>query len=361
MNFNKFFDSPLFYKIVALVFAVLLFSYTNEDKLSSTRNNTDSTMLANASATMKVGLQLEVNSNKYFVTGYPENVKVKVSGSKAMITTLTNTRNFKIYADLTDLKAGTHEVTLKQSGLNSDVDYTISPRKIKVTISPRKTKSFPVQVSYDRQRVANNYKIGSSTASPDVVSVTGAASQVDKIADVVAAVQLSKGKKQTFNQSVLLQAIDDKGKILNVVISPQTVNVKIPIYSEVTTKKVPIQFIASGNGEANKNYNFSSSIKTVTLSGTKSQLDGVSSYKVTVPIGGISSTTTKNITLSSLNNGVAIVQPKSLDVKISVTDDTSSQTDNSVSETSSSSATSSESNLESNTQTSSQSSASNGD
>ncbi|MFT9005285.1 MAG: CdaR family protein [Liquorilactobacillus hordei] len=372
MNFNKFIDSPLFYRIIALAFAVLLFAYTNEDKLSSTRNNTDSTMLANASTTMRVALQLEVNSNKYFVTGYPEKVKVKVSGSKAMVTTISNTRNFKIYADLTDLKPGTHEVTLKQSGLSSDLDYTISPAKVKITISNRKTKSFPVQFNYDKQRVGNNYKVGTPTADPDVVSATGASSEISKIAEIVAAVEIPKGTKSTFSRSVLLQALDDKGKILNVVISPQTVDVKIPVYSETTTKKVPVQLVTTGDGDSDKSYTLSSSTETVTLSGTKSDLSGISSYKISVPIDGISSTTTKSVNLVSPSNGVTIVQPKSAKVKITVGDSPSSSNESTVSSqsssssnsnsgTSSSSAKSSQSESESGSQTSSQGSSSSED
>ncbi|KRN10068.1 CdaR family protein [Liquorilactobacillus mali] len=367
MNFNKFIDSPLFYRVIALVFAILLFAYTNEDKLSSTRNSTDSTMLANASTTMNVALQLEVNSNKYFVTGYPEKVKVRVSGSKAMVTTISNTRNFKIYADLTNLKPGTHEVTLKQSGLNSDLDYTISPKKIKVTISNRKTKSFPVQFNYDKQRIASNYRAGSPTADPDVVSATGASSEVNKISEIIAAVEIPKETKETFSRSVLLQAVDDKGKILNVVISPQTVDVKIPVYSETTTKKVPVQLVTTGDGDSDKNYTLSSSTETVTLSGTKSNLASISSYKVSVPIDGVSSTTTKDINLTSPKNGVTIVQPKSVKVKITVGDSSSgestlsSQTSSSESETTSSSTKSSQDESESESQTSSQSSSSSED
>ncbi len=365
MNFNKFIDSPLFYRIIALTLAVLLFAYTNEDNLSSTRNNTESTMLANASTTMKVALQLDVNSNKYFVTGYPEKVKVKISGSKAMVTTISNTRNFKIYADLTDLKPGTHEVTLKQSGLNSDLDYTINPKKIKITISNRKTKSFPVQFKYDKQRVANDYKVGSPTSDQDVVSATGASSEVSKISEIIAAVEIPKGTKEAFSRSVLLQAVDDKGKILNVVISPQTVNVKIPIYSETTTKKVPVQFVTTGDGDSDKSYTLSSSTETVTLSGTKSNLTSVSSYKVPVPIDGVSSTTTKRVNLTSPGSGVTVVQPKSVKVKITVGASSSGEStvssqssSSSMNETSSSSTKSSQNESESKSQTSSQSSSS---
>ncbi|MCC7667341.1 YbbR-like domain-containing protein [Liquorilactobacillus satsumensis] len=327
-NFNKFIESRLFYQIVALVLALFLFGYANSDKLSTTRNNSsnsdESAILSNNTETMSVSLQLDVNNDKYFVTGYPSKVKVKITGPSALVTTTANTRNFRIYADLSNLKPGTHEVKLKQSGLNKELDYTINPKTIKVTISSRKTATFPVQFKYDKDKIADNYGIGRVSADPQVVSVTGARKDVNDIAEVLAEVDLSNNTKATVSRSVLLQAVNNRGKILNVVITPQTARIRIPVYSATTTKKVSLDFSASGSGVSGKSYRFSSSTKEVTLSGTKSALDKVSKITVPVPVSGVSSSETQTISLQAPVSGISAIQPQSIKVKVDVTSSQSS-------------------------------------
>ena len=63
-----------------------------------------------------------------------------------MVTTTANTQNFKVYADLTKLGTGKHEVRLKASGLNKELSYAITPAKIKVNIQSRNTATVPVEV-----------------------------------------------------------------------------------------------------------------------------------------------------------------------------------------------------------------------
>ena len=57
---------------------------------------------------MKMPLDLTVNSQKYVVSGYPQYVKVKISGPSALVTTTMNTQNFKVYANLNNLGSGEH-------------------------------------------------------------------------------------------------------------------------------------------------------------------------------------------------------------------------------------------------------------
>ncbi|KRL03925.1 YbbR-like domain-containing protein [Liquorilactobacillus oeni] len=324
MNFNKIIESRLFYRIVALILAIFLFVYTNSDKLSTTRNssnNNEAGMLSNRTESMNVSLQLDVNSDKYFVTGYPSRVNVKITGPSALVTTTANTRNFRIYADLNKLKTGTHEVKLKQSGLNKELDYTINPKTIKVTISPRKTATFPVQFRYDKEKIAGDYGVGRLTADPQAVSVTGAKDDINNISEVLAVVDLTKGTKETVSRSVLLQAVNNRGKILNVVITPQAARVRIPIYNSTSSKKVAVDFSASGNGVSGKSYRFSSSTKEVTVNGTKGALSRISKMTVPVPISGLADSETQTIELQSPGNGISSIQPKSIKVKIDVTDD----------------------------------------
>ncbi len=53
-----------------------------------------------------------------------------------------------------------------------------------------------------------------------------------------------KAPKKDINEEVLLQAVDRNGKALNVLISPQTVNVKILV--QMSKKTLPISLEKTG-------------------------------------------------------------------------------------------------------------------
>ncbi|MFT8393739.1 MAG: CdaR family protein [Liquorilactobacillus ghanensis] len=317
MNLNYFFNNKWFYRLLSLVFAIFLFGYVSSlgSGGSNPPSNNNTSMMSERSVTLKMPLNLNVNSDKYFVTGYPEKVKIKISGADSMMTAITNTRNFSVYADLSKLKPGTHRVKLQEAGLSRNLSYKISPATVKVKISVRKTADFPVQVVYNSDRLASGYQNGDSSANPQVVSVTGARADINKIDRVEALLDIPQGTDDTLVKQVMLQAVDNSGKILNVVISPETVRVKLPVYRATATKKVSLNFVASG-GSSNQNYNFSSKTKEVSLEGTKRALSKLSQLTVSVPVSGVTSETTKTVKIAAPANGISTVTPSEVTVTI---------------------------------------------
>ena len=146
-----------------------------------------------------------------------------------MVTTTANTQNFKVYADLTKLGTGKHEVRLKASGLNKELSYTITPAKIKVNIQSRNTATVPVEVRLSSKTLNGSYRIGTPKAALKKVQITGAKSEVQQVAKVIAYVNVPKNAQSTLHQTVTLQAINESGQTMNVVIMPNTVSVTVPI------------------------------------------------------------------------------------------------------------------------------------
>lgn len=227
------FNSRWFFRISALVLAVLLFIYVNGEKLGNTHKtelNTETTSLTSTKKkTLTMPLDLTVDSDRYIVSGYPKNVKVTVSGPAALVTATANTQNFKVYADLSSLGPGKHVVKPKQTGLNNDLTYHFKPKQFTVLIQSRKTESMAVQTKVDTSQLADGYKAGKATTSMDNVQITGAIAEVNKVDHVVASVSLSKKDKTNISKQVTLQAVDKNGNTVNVVITPQTTTIKIPI------------------------------------------------------------------------------------------------------------------------------------
>lgn len=234
-NNDSFFSNIWVLRISSLILALFLFVYVNGSKNGFLRQNTrtgnNSALMSNRSATIKMPLQLKVNSQRYVITGYPQYVRVKVTGPSALVTTTANTQNFKVYADLSKLGIGHHTVKLKTSGLNSELRTALTPETIKVNIQPRATTTFPVEVRLSSKDVGDSYEVGTPKSSMSNVQVSGARDEVRRVAKVVAVVNIPKNSTSDLHRQVTLQALDKHGRILNVIISPNSVSVTVPISS----------------------------------------------------------------------------------------------------------------------------------
>ena len=227
-----FFRRKWFLRIISLILALFLFMYVNGSKSGflrqNTRNNNQSSALM-SNKSVRMPLDVTIDNNKYIVSGYPQSVKVKVTGPSALVTTTSNTQNFKVYADLSDLTPGKHRVKLKTSGLNSELTSKIEPQYINVNIQPRKTITMKVTIRLSTRDLDNGYKLGRPHSDIQTVQVTGSRDEVNKVNRIIAFVAIPHDAKDNIARQVTLQAIDRNGQTLNVVISPTTTNVSIPI------------------------------------------------------------------------------------------------------------------------------------
>ena len=318
MKFSKLSNTKFVYSIISLIFACFLFGYVTTDTGANTSGAANKTTLSTQkSATVTVPLKVNVSS-KYFVEGYPENVKVKINGPAALVQTAENTKNFQVYADLEGLKPGKHTVKLKVSGVSHELSANVQPAKVTVTISKKATATFPIQVRFDSTLIGNGYAAGIASSNYSRAKVIGSRSSINAVTNVVANVSLPEGVQHSVTQNVTLEALDENGKPLNVVIEPTTVKATVPIYAATTTKKVNVHLVASGGGDNTKNYSLSTDTKTVTVTGTKQALSRLQSLNVAVPVSGVTSNTTKTVPIDTIQNGIIAVSPSSINVQITV-------------------------------------------
>ncbi|MDM8278420.1 CdaR family protein [Ligilactobacillus aviarius] len=318
MKFSKLSNTKFVYSIISLIFACFLFGYVTTDTGANTSGAANKTTLSTQkSATVTVPLKVNVSS-KYFVEGYPENVKVKINGPAALVQTAENTKNFQAYADLEGLKPGKHTVKLKVSGVSHELSANVQPAKVTVTISKKATATFPIQVRFDSTLIGNGYAAGIASSNYSRAKVIGSRSSINAVTNVVANVSLPEGVQHSVTQNVTLEALDENGKPLNVVIEPTTIKATVPIYAATTTKKVNIHLVASGGGDNTKNYSLSTDTKTVTVTGTKQALSRLQSLNVAVPVSGVTSNTTKTVPIDTIQNGIIAVSPSSINVQITV-------------------------------------------
>ncbi|WDT66135.1 CdaR family protein [Companilactobacillus crustorum] len=321
---KKIINSNYFYAFIALCCALWLFFFVSTPGVGSTRDsNQSNTSTVTKRTTLTVPLQLQADVDKYYITGYPQNVKVTIEGPSALVTATKNTQNFNLYLNLKDLSIGQHRVQIKESGLNSELAYNIKPKYVTVNIQRRETKRFAVDVDYNKESLATGYEAGTTEVSPDTVTVTGADSEIEKISKVVVKPILPKGIKSTFDQEVLVQALDKNGKTVNVTLNPQTVHVKIPI--TIQSKQVSINLKQKGDSN-NTNFTFESDVKNIKVFGTQSQISAIGdSVDIPIDVSDVTSNTKKSIDLgSALGNKVAFTDPETINVTINTGSTTSS-------------------------------------
>ena len=189
---KDFWGKPWFIKVVSLLIAILLVVYIDSTQPGFITQGEPKKTRQTASEiqTIKVPLQVSVDTDKYYVVGYPEKVSVTLEGANALVTSTINTQNFRAYIDLTDKKVGKQAVKVQVSGLSKQLSYSINPKTVNVDIERRKSTTMPVQIEYNKNAVARGYKIGKTSVSPQQVEVTGAKAEVNQIDQIVAKVSL---------------------------------------------------------------------------------------------------------------------------------------------------------------------------
>ena len=268
---KDFWNKRWFIKVVSLLFAILLVIYIDSTQTGFvTQGESRKTrQTANETQTISVPLQVSIDTDKYYVVGYPEKVKITLEGSNALVTSTVNTQSFRAYIDLTHKKIGKQTVRVQVTGLNSQLSYTINPATVNVDIERRKSRTMPVQIEYNKNAVANGYNVGTATVDPQKVEVTGAKGEVNQIDQIVAKLPLPNGINHSYQRQVILVAEDSKGRQLNAVITPSTANVKLPVSLSKKTVKLNLR---PKNEKNNKVYSVTAKNDQVTLYGKKSVL-----------------------------------------------------------------------------------------
>ena len=93
-------------------------------------------------------------------------------------------------------------------------DIKVTPQNLSVNLDEKETQEFVVNVSRGDTKPGKDYEVGSLTANPEKVRITGPKSLVNKIDKVNATISLD-GNTQDFTQDVNLTIIDKNQEALS--------------------------------------------------------------------------------------------------------------------------------------------------
>ncbi|QOS81268.1 hypothetical protein JNUCC31_10665 [Paenibacillus sp. JNUCC31] len=317
---DKWFNNNNFAKILALAVSLLLWFMIHLDEVPTTP--TIATGTTNKVVERTVPVQpYGLDSNSYVLTSLStDEVRLEIKGQRSMLTSIFTNDDYKVLVDLSQVKDGSNTLPLVPD-LPSGVEVvSMEPSMVTVNVEKLGTKSFDVNIVPEGEPSAG-YSTGTPVVEPSgPVKVTLPEGQLDAVAKVQGSVSVKDAKDDVTQKKVKLQAYDAEGKVIeNAIVTPETVEVRIPVNQPYTT--VPLRIKYSGQlPEGLVLSTVEPSVKEVSVYGTEDVLAGIQSYdQVTLDLTQFdeAGTSTVNVDLTP-PSGFEKIEPSSIQLKVTV-------------------------------------------
>jgi YbbR domain-containing protein len=206
-----------------------------------------------------------------------------------------------VTVDISNLKEGTHKVTLNyESNINS-IDYKLDPSTVNVTIYPKvsTTKTATID-TINKESLDTKLTVSNVTIDKTEIIIKGAEHTIKEVANVRALVDIQKLVDPEAGvmtlEDVPLIAYDTNGKVVDVEMVPSKVTATINVDSP--HKEVPIKVIPVGEVQFGKAISSITSSETkVTVYGRKEVIDKIEYLPIEVEVEKLSSNKEFNVSL----------------------------------------------------------------
>jgi YbbR domain-containing protein len=276
---DSFLRSNNLVRLVAFVLAVILWLVV---RIGSQSPETPAMPIDRATEIISGTVDLQYDKDKVSLVGEPPEISVKISGERMAVWQAKIAANrLKFTADARGLGEGIHEVNVTLQGLPPDVIF--EPLRAPIRLEANLEQKFRVEPLLDG--VQDPGKLAGILFEPKEVSLIGPSSVIQQVNKVSARIspQLfdAPGEKRT----VVVSAVNDNGKPVNVSIQPKTVEV---VYQPP--------------------------IESKTFTGLRAEVKGLSEgLKVLLPAEGLS------VTLQGLANDLNKLRPEDIKIVIDLT------------------------------------------
>ncbi len=161
--------------------------------------------------------------------GPPSQIEIRILAPRSVCQRLQEEGLVRAQVDLSGLDAGAHTVPAEPIVSASPVriiDY--SPREVQVRMERLVSRTFPINLNVTGEPVLG-FRAEAPTLEVSEVTITGPESTVERVAEVQATYDISSARN-TFQRSVVLQAVDASGRVVtDVELIPERVSVTQPI------------------------------------------------------------------------------------------------------------------------------------
>lgn len=245
---DKLIDNPWVMRSIALFLALMLYVSVNIDQTTSSTSQPlgffGDSPTSDETIVTDIPVVTYFDQDNLVVTGIPETVSVTLEGSTSAITKASKLKDFEVYADLTNLSLGTHNVRLKTKNLANDLTASVNPKVITVTLEEKITKSFTVDVDFlNEDKLEEGYTPDQPIVNPNSINITASKEIIDRIDSVKSTINLEDAK-ETVTQDARITVYDKDGNALPVEVEPSVVDVTVPIKSP--SKALPFKITREG-------------------------------------------------------------------------------------------------------------------
>jgi YbbR domain-containing protein len=248
--------------IIALLLAVLVWVVASNEE----------DPLEERAYTRPVAIELRSASPDLILTSVAvTRTTVTLSAPRSVWETLTDNQ-IHISADLSGLSAGQHDVALAWSVDAPAARITqLNPPSLSLILEERATRTRTVHLEVTGEP-APGYESGEATLSTPSVNVTGPASAVDRVSDILASVSIA-GLKSDYNNEVTLRPVDASGKVVSgVSLDPLITQVLIPVTQKLGFRDVAVTVVITGQvASGYRITNFTAAPPIVTVSSSDPQ------------------------------------------------------------------------------------------
>ena len=261
------------------------------------------------------------NTEKYIVEGLPDTVDVTLIGKKIDMYLAKQSSTGLVTIDISNLKPGTHKVTLNYESAVTSITYKLDPSTVNVNIYPKVsvTKNATIDVT-NKEVLDTKLSISSVNIDKNEIIIKGAEHTINEVATVRALVDISKLVDPEIGvitlENVPLIAYDNEGQVVDVEMVPSKVTATISVSSP--SKEVPIKIIPNGEVQFGKAISSISSDETkVKIYGEESELAKIEYFPVEVDVTNLNENKTYNVALTS-PSGIRELSVKSIKVTITL-------------------------------------------
>lgn len=312
---KKFFFHNVGYKLLAIIFAILLWLVVV--------NITDYTItvkIEDIPVEQKNSDVLEDLDQVYDVVK-GDTVDIYVKGRRSVVGNLT-AKNFYAYADVTQMSI-TNSVQIYVEPRNKSIEDEISIEYVdnimQLSLEDRVKEQFPVKVDVEGE-AANGYAIGETLATPNIVTIEGPKSAIEKITDVTVVVDVKGTDKNitAVGDILLLDAYGERVKNDKIQLSQTQADVVINVYP---TKTVDID--VEIKGKPADEYAISDIVyqpQTVEIAGDENVINGIDKIEINdISVSGLEESLQTTVNLNDyIPEGAFLARPDS-EIALTVT------------------------------------------
>jgi YbbR domain-containing protein len=313
---DKFMESRWFMRVVGLLLAFILYLSVNFDDIQKTANNNNGTSQNAIETIQDVPLEVFYDRENLEVSGLPDTVNVTVEGTKAVVQQAKTLKDFQVYVDLNDIGIGEHRVKILIQNISDKLTVKLDPEFANISVQEKVTEEFSIEPQFNESILSNGYEAEGLAVDPKTVKVTGSKDEVERIAYVIATLDVDEEINENVTREARVQVLDREYNKLDVLVEPEVVDVTVSVVNP--SKNVPVTIKQKGSlpkGTTLKS--ISVEPKDATIFGRQDVLDTVKELLAEVDLSKIKKDSTITVPLA-LQDGLNKVAPEEVKIKVDV-------------------------------------------